>query len=352
MESTKTPSTDELAAWYRAAEPRFRALADNVAATINSLLKEQGVAYLTVSARVKTLESLLEKFSRKRYDSFEDLTDFLGVRVIVYLDSEIPVVCRLLEKAFHAHPELGVDKSEELAVDQIGYRSVHYICDLGLKRLELPELAQYKGLKFEIQIRTVLQHAWAEIEHDRSYKFSGDLPQAIRRRLNLLAGTLELVDREFSTLAKDLDEHAKQKTTEEPLAINDAEELNPEIVGRFLESMPFGKSIDPDKRGSSLVSAFDELVNFGVSSVGDLRKLLSPEFLLNINQTAPGTKVGIVRRAMMFNDIDKYLAMSYKRSFGGLSKATQEILRKKYGDEKINDVLKVIRESRKINSEP
>lgn len=350
MANKNVPAVDEVADWYRAAEPRFKALADIVAATINSLLKEQGVAYLAVSARVKTLESILEKFSRKRYESYKDLTDFLGVRVIVYLDSEISMVCQLLEKAFQSYSELGVDKSEELAVDQIGYRSVHYICDLGSRRLELPELVQYKGLKFEVQIRTVLQHAWAEIEHDRSYKFSGDLPQTIRRRLNLLAGTLELVDREFSTLARDLDEHVKQKTEKKPLAENDAQELSPEIVSRFLDSLPFGKNINSEGKNSSLASMFDELTGFGLLNVGDLREIFSADFLAAVTADSPGTKVGILRRAMMFNDVDKYFALAYRRSFSGLSKETQDLLKKKYGLQKTEEVMDLLAARKKIKN--
>lgn len=342
MSNANIPAIDEVASWYRDAEPRFKALADIVAATINSLLKEQRVAYLAVSARVKTLESILEKFSRKSYESYKDLTDFLGVRVIVYLDSEISTVCQLLEKAFQAHPELGVDKSEELAVDQIGYRSVHYICDLGNKRLELPELSQYKGLKFEVQIRTVLQHAWAEIEHDRSYKFSGDLPQILRRRLNLLAGTLELVDREFSTLAKDLDEHARQETKKKPIEVNDSQELSPEVVSQFLNSLPFGKDVRSEGKNSSLASMFEELTSFGLLNVEDLRNIFSPEFLTEVAIDSPGTKVGVLRRAMMFNDVDKYFDRAYKKSFSGLSKQTKDMLQRRYGKQKLNEIVNLL----------
>ncbi len=55
-------------------------------------------------------------------------------------------------------------------------------------RIILPEYQKFKDKKFEIQIRTILQHAWAEIEHDRDYKFTGELPINIKRRFRILAG--------------------------------------------------------------------------------------------------------------------------------------------------------------------
>ena len=59
-------------------------------------------------------------------------------------------------------------------------------------------------VKLEIQIRSILQHAWAEIEHDLCYKNSTPLPRKIKRRMYRLAGVLELADKEFSAVKYDL----------------------------------------------------------------------------------------------------------------------------------------------------
>lgn len=331
-------SVEDIAAWYRAATSKYQGLADNITAAINSLLKTKGIDFLAVGARVKTLERVLEKFERKKYASFDDLTDMLGVRVIVYLESDVAAVCSVLESAFQVHPDLGADKSEELAVDQIGYRSVHYICDLGTKRVALDELAQYGGMRFEIQVRTILQHAWAEIEHDRSYKFPGDLPPALRRRLNLLAGTLELVDREFSTLAKDLDEYAKQTANLEPSKMPQTQELDALLVSRILDKEPYKANLVESGATPPLASTVDELVRFGVTDVAQLRALLSPEFLAEFKRNPIGTKVGILRRAMMFADVDKYFAQAWNRDWHGMSSSTSAMLNQKYGAEKMKEI--------------
>jgi ppGpp synthetase/RelA/SpoT-type nucleotidyltranferase len=81
----------------------------------------------------------------------------------------------------------------------------------------------------------VLQHACAEIEHDRNYKFSGVLPTLLQRRLYSLAGLLEIVDREFVALASEVDRYSEevaQKTKSGDLDI----EVNTTSLMQFLPS--------------------------------------------------------------------------------------------------------------------
>ena len=69
--------------------------------------------------------------------------------------------------------------------------------------LKLPEYCLFDKMKCEIQVRTILQHAWAEIEHDVVYKSLGEIPFRVRRRFACLAGLLEIADREFESLRQD-----------------------------------------------------------------------------------------------------------------------------------------------------
>lgn len=94
--------------------------------------------------------------------------------------------------------------------ERLGYQSVHYIISLKPNRASLPEYARYGPLKAELQLRTVLQHAWAEIEHDIQYKSLEAIPSPIRRRFMALAGLLEIADREFQAVQLD-DEDLRQK---------------------------------------------------------------------------------------------------------------------------------------------
>src|SRR5438309_774277 len=65
----------------------------------------------------------------------------------------------------------------------------------------------------EIQVRTILQHSWAEIEHDIQYKSVSVIPAEIRRRFMSLAGMLEIADREFQAI-----QDADKRLTEEARA--------------------------------------------------------------------------------------------------------------------------------------
>ncbi|HAT4112086.1 hypothetical protein WHY34_04515 [Clostridium perfringens] len=93
--------------------------------------------------------------------------------------------------------------------DRFGYLSLHYVVSLKENRLSLPEYSVFKGLKLEIQIRSISQHTWAEIEHDLGYKSESVVPREIRRDFCRLAGLLELVDKEFIEIRDKLEIYKK-----------------------------------------------------------------------------------------------------------------------------------------------
>jgi putative GTP pyrophosphokinase len=93
-----------------------------------------------------------------------------------------------------------VDKRRQEDFDRFGYSSLHYVASLGHSRAALADYSEFKQLKFEIQIRSILQHAWAEIEHDLQYKSELEIPREAKRRFARLAGLLDLADSEFTGL--------------------------------------------------------------------------------------------------------------------------------------------------------
>lgn len=324
-------------AWYRENVATYQELGDVVATTITGLLKSKKIDHLAVSTRTKALESVIEKFERKDYSEIHEMTDMTGARVITYVESDIVKICALIEKAFQVHPDKSIDKSDELRSDQLGYRSVHFICELGDTRTELPELAAFKGVQFEVQIRTVLQHAWAEIEHDRSYKFAGDLPTPIRRRLNLLAGMLEIVDREFALLVHEVDEYGKEiKRIAKSGAFTDVE-VTSVSVGEYLATLPTIPSLDSGRTRTSKTTPFfdaavGELNRFGVTTIEEFGKLLSPTFLDALaKHVTRTTDVGFVRKAMMYADIDRYFESAWPKKWHIVSAGSKALLTDRYG---------------------
>ena len=190
--------------------PQYQRLANKVALIVEELLELRKINFHAVTFRAKTVESFTEKIKKPKYkDPLNDLTDLAGIRIIGYVEDDVKQICQIIEELFDFDPNNSLDKSVELGVDKVGYKSVHYVCSLSKERIELPEYERFRNLKFEIQIRTILQHSWAEIEHDKNYKFSGELPPEIQRRFKLVAGSLELADREFNQLSSDIDKYAK-----------------------------------------------------------------------------------------------------------------------------------------------
>ena len=159
----------------------------------------------SVSLRLKSRESLAGKLARpdRVYRSLWSITDLVGVRVIVYFEDDVDRVGRLLESHLGVDYTHSIDKRRREA-PIFGYRSLHYVCAIDPGgRAGLPP----EG-RFEVQIRSVLEHAWAEIEHDLGYKGSSAMPAAALRRLHRVAGLLELADQEFCAIRDDLQAYA------------------------------------------------------------------------------------------------------------------------------------------------
>jgi hypothetical protein len=147
----------------------------------------------------------------------------------------------------------------------------------------LPEYARYSGLKAEIQIRTILQHAWAEIEHDLGYKTTLAVPRAARRQFSMLAGLLELADLEFERLATQLEAYAESlppvsDPSYEPVPI-DKHSLSKfvaddPLVAQVDEELAsaIGKSLSFDQ--AMVDSLVDKLAHVGFRTIADVSRAL------------------------------------------------------------------------------
>lgn len=170
-----------------------------------ALAAAPGLKVHSVTLRLKGRESLAGKIRRpdKSYASLWDITDLVGIRVIVYFEDEVDRVGQILESRLKIDLARSTDKRRHDA-GAFGYRSLHYVFQLGGDGTLPPEACA------EIQVRTVLEHAWAEIEHDLGYKASEAIPGSVRHRLHRLAGLLELADQEFVTIRRDLERYAAE----------------------------------------------------------------------------------------------------------------------------------------------
>ncbi|WP_122663539.1 GTP pyrophosphokinase [Pseudomonas viridiflava] len=186
----------------------YDAYAKTVTGLLERLLDAKNISYHSISYRCKTAKSLIKKIEKKQhYDSLDDITDLAGVRVITHYADDVDVVASLVEREFRIDRDNSIDKRAALDPEKFGYLSLHYIVSLKRDRERLQEYSAFKGKKLEIQVRSILQHTWAEIEHDIGYKSETEVPRVIRRKFSRLAGLLELADQEFVSIRSDLSKY-------------------------------------------------------------------------------------------------------------------------------------------------
>lgn len=166
---------------YRDREELYREYAATVAGTIERSLAVADIPHYQVQHRAKSVSSLAAKASRLldlgdgrvdlRYpDPLGDITDLAGVRVVTYFKDDLPVVRASIEREFGLTEPWNLTQKE----DGAGYESWHCLVELPERRLGMIEYARFGDLVCEVQLRTLLQHAWAQIEHGARYK--GGLP--------------------------------------------------------------------------------------------------------------------------------------------------------------------------------
>ena len=302
--------------WYKKNNTLYLACAETIERLIKVLLTESNTPYHSIESRIKTEESFLNKCLNEKYqDPVSEITDVCGLRIITYTSHDVDTIRQIIEREFQIDEANSIDKSKQMSEDQVGYLSIHYIAALKEERTKLAEYHAYSAIKFEIQIRTLLQHAWAEIEHDRNYKFSGELPSEIKRRFYLVAGTLELLDREFEEISKDIDQYAKtvrQKTQTGNLDLPiDSTSLNEYLAIKFTDDHALNRTFcNKDK------DIIEELQHFGINTLSDLDKIITDESILSFgNFGGIHNYLGLLRWVMMCNDPERYFENAWKKDW-------------------------------------
>ncbi|MEJ8758536.1 RelA/SpoT domain-containing protein [Pontibacter sp. H259] len=194
---------------------------DTVYQLLKSLLSHYGAKPHQLTYRIKERASLEKKLVRKnyKYKTFNELTDLVGFRIITYFEDDIDKIAELINKEFQIDKENSIDK-RQLETDKFGYRSLHFVFSIRAERLKLTEYKKFAGLKAEIQIRSILQHSWAEIEHDLGYKGAGEIPKTARRTFYRVAALLEQADIEFVKLREQVRQY--EQSIKEQIQLNPA----------------------------------------------------------------------------------------------------------------------------------
>jgi putative GTP pyrophosphokinase len=164
---------------------------------IEASLQDAHIRYQSVQTRVKSRKKLQEKYldPSKNYKHLDDITDLAGIRIITYYEDEVDLVAQVIKREFEIDPEKSIDKREG-EPDRFGYSGVNYVGRHLPKRTADVEYKKFGGVVVEIQITSILRHAWAEIEHEW-YDLRGTYPKAVKRRFYRIAALLDLAESEF-----------------------------------------------------------------------------------------------------------------------------------------------------------
>lgn len=295
--------------WYIDNRATYKHLSTKVEVLLRELFESNEISYHMITSRAKTVESVKGKVAGGKYDNPQkQIHDFTGIRIITYVEAEIDEICKIIEEIFEINSEHSSNKSDDLGIDKVGYKSVHYVASLDQERLKLPEYRKFSDKCFEIQVRTILQHAWAEIEHDRNYKFSGKLPSTLGRRFKILAGVLEMADREFNNISNQID-LISDSTIASTAKGNYDIPLNSTTLSKFLESRfsslwEDGFELVPYDTGQ----AVSELERFGVKTLEDLNNIIPSDFEVSLRElgTISILDAPLTMRIMVTNDYHKY----------------------------------------------
>ena len=319
---------------YRKQRDDFVKLGDVAHQILADIAKELGLTVLAVEHRVKEERSLAGKLERKGdgYNTLEDITDILGCRVICFLSDEIDKIGKKVEEKFVVDWENSSDKRTLLKENAFGYLSLHYICSLPFGDKWPDEIC---GKKFEVQIRTILQHAWSAIHHDIGYKSDFGVPREINRQFARLAGLLELADDEFvrarDNMVSYTEDIRKRIITDDAddvvinmISLNEYVLHNKKMQALIREIADICgaeiKPIDPE-------SYIPQLAFLGVKKLGDIEVMIQENYAL---------AVSLAKKALTMADLD---IVSSSVALRFLCRA--ELINKNYDFDKIVDFLKI-----------
>ncbi len=320
---------------YRKSREDFLQIEQIVAEMLDKIVADTGARVFATQHRVKEEKSLAGKLVRKGdwYSSLGDLTDILGARVILYFSDDIDVVGRAVEEAFDIDWENSSDKRELIGAETFGYLSLHRIC-------RLPEgyPEELRKWRFEIQIRTALQHVWSDINHDMGYKNEFGVPREVTRAFSRVSALLEVADSEFVHARNMMNDYTEDVRSR--IISGDADDVAlsgvslGEFIRRntkmraFLEKIASiaGAEIEETDPGNYL----EQLHWLGITTLGGLQQLLDDNEQMAtkmVERTLEGAELDVLsssvalrylcraeicRRGLGEDEVAEFLALSLK----------------------------------------
>ena len=228
---------------YHQRQHLYLKLETEVAVRFNEQILQNNVQIASLESRIKNEASLIGKLQRKgyKYQTLNDITDIWGLRIIAYYNEDVDRIASIAEKMFDIDWANSVDKRKMHQTDSFGYNSLHYICRVPKSVYYNPEYPELNDIRFELQMRTALQHVWSAIQHDIGYKSEIETPAEYHRDLSRLAGLLELADNEFSRIRNEIVDYRRRMQKLMKSGQLSEVPLDGDTYRSYLELRPFDK---------------------------------------------------------------------------------------------------------------
>ena len=326
-------SLEQFSAYLAENGPKLQTCAKSFEELIRGIITDN-IEIESISSRIKSYESAREKFNKKyRLDLEENnanvevkdkISDLVGVRIVCLYQDDINKLRHIITNEFIVINT--TDKIEKLNEfeDKFGYRSLHLDLAISSNRRNLPEYRNCSDQSFELQIRTIIQDAWSQLDHKIKYK--KEIPANLKRRINRLAAIFELADDEFQKIhdetINELKEASEALDSKNTQNVNTNEELilNSFSCMAFLKrTYPLYKfwsnkvddfvdeviNIDPGLTLESLIRAHDNNISFINAYQAEIHFAFSP--------------FTIIRHALYLQSPEKYAGLLYYQQKASLA---------------------------------
>ncbi|MEE1834108.1 hypothetical protein [Streptomyces sp. SP17KL33] len=266
----ETSNTEVLTQEFNARRPKYEALCDELKFSLTRRMDEAGIKWHTITARPKDLKSFLEKVDRKEYaDPFSETEDLAGARIVCLFMLDLERTGDVISSMFEVLNR--EDKIAEGDVSAFGYMSHHYVCKLS-DRYAGERYDAIKGLKFEIQVRTILMDAWANMSHYLSYKNEESIPKDLIKDFHALSGLLYVGDRQFESLFK---ASTRSAATAEDRVLRSSEIAESEVNADTIQALLARLYSDRSQASPEAISEFTlELRDKGYDNLTEVGKIL------------------------------------------------------------------------------
>ena len=257
---------------------------------------------------------------KRRYGNPTQITDLVGFRIVCYLLSDVQKIKSVIEHHFKIDWGNTKYPQDKLKENEIGYRSTNYIVKLSDHLLdEEKDNEKFKELSFEIQVKTLLDFAWQEIQHDRVYKTTIKYPkgEGIERKFILLSGLLEIADNEFDELSKGTDKFDRSLIDKIKEGKLDDISIIPSHLRLYLKDYSDIPGFRPYFGANQDV--INELEAMGIKTMKQLDEIVKPNFKEKYKENSETsdhvTLTSIIRDILIIHDAKEYTKKAYKPDY-------------------------------------